>query len=103
MAMNVVLGNPAILSDSVLAAAAVAEAEADAVTRTTVELREAVTTLVWTERALEVGAEDEASSVEEEAAAATSASAEGEGWASSEVTTSSTGLGEAEAAAAEDS
>jgi len=103
MAMNVVLGNPAILSDSVLAAAAVAEAEADAVTRTTVELREAVTTLVWTERAVEVGAEDEASSVEEEAAAATSASAEGEGWASSEVTISSTGLGETEAAAAEDS
>lgn len=45
IAMKVVLGNPAIFS-SVLAAAAEADAEAEAVTWTTVELREAVTTLV---------------------------------------------------------
>ena len=67
IAIKVVLGSPAILS-SVLAAAADADAEAEAVTWTTVELREAVTTLVWTVRAVEVGA-DEASSVDEEATA----------------------------------
>jgi len=52
----------------VLAAAADADAEADAVTCTTVELREAVTTLVWTDRAVEVGA-DETSSEDEDTAA----------------------------------
>jgi len=65
IAMKVVLGNPAIFS-SVLAAAAEADAEAEAVTWTTVELREAVTTLVCTVRAVEVGAV-EASSVDEDA------------------------------------
>jgi len=65
IAIKVVLGNPAIFS-SVLAAAAEADAEAEAVTWTTVELREAVTTLVCTVRAVEVGAV-EASSVDEDA------------------------------------
>jgi hypothetical protein len=99
IAMNVVLGNPAIFS-SVVAAAAEADAEAEAVTWTTVELREAVTTLVWTDRAVEAGAED-ASSVDEDATA-TCASADEDGWASSEVIASSVGLGEAEATAADD-
>jgi hypothetical protein len=45
IAIKEVLGSPAIFS-SVLAAAAEADAEAEAVTWTTVELREAVTTLV---------------------------------------------------------
>jgi len=67
MAMKVVLGNPAIFS-SVLAAAADAEAEAEAVTWTTVELLEAVTTLVWTVRAVEVGSVDASSVAEDDAA-----------------------------------
>jgi hypothetical protein len=46
MTMKVVLLIPAIFSGSELAAAADAEAEEDAVTWTTVELREAVTTVV---------------------------------------------------------
>ena len=67
IAIKVVLGNPAIFS-SVLAAAADADAEADAVTWTTVELREAVTTLVWTDRAVEVGADEDSSEDEDTAA-----------------------------------
>jgi len=99
MAMKVVFGNPAIFS-SVVAAAADADAEAEAVTWTTVELLEAVTTLVWTVRAVEVGSVDASSVAEEDATTCASVSADGEGWASWEATASSVGLGEA--AAAED-
>lgn len=86
IAIKVVLGNPAIFS-SELAAAAEAEGDAEAVTRTTVELLEAVTTFVWTDRAVEVGDDETTSSVEDEEDT-TAGSAEGEGWASSEVTAS---------------
>jgi len=79
MMMKVVLLSPAIFSGSSLAAAAEAEAdaEAEAVTRTTVELRDAVTTVVSTDRAAEVGVEEAASgSDDEDATAASTGSAD---------------------------
>ena len=77
MMINVVLLSPAIFSGSSLAAAAEADAEAEAVTRTTVELREAVTTVVRTDRAAEVGeVEATSDSEDEDATAATTGSAD---------------------------
>lgn len=99
MMMKVVLLSPAIFSGSSLAAAAEAKADAEAVTRTTVELREAVTTVVRTDRAAEVGVVDVASGSEDEdaTAASTGSANDVSGWACSEVAGSSTMLGEAAA------
>lgn len=73
--MKVVLLSPAIFSgSSLLDAAAEAEAEEEAVTRTTVELRDAVTTVV---RVMDDREEGEA----EEMSSADDSTADGEGEA----------------------
>jgi hypothetical protein len=78
--MKVVLLRPAIFSGSLLAAAAEADAEAEAVTRTTVELRDTVRTVVCVERAIDDGLGEASSEVGEASASATTGSAEvGEG------------------------
>lgn len=95
MMMNVVLLSPAIVSGLAVLAADEAEADSEAVTRTMVELREAVTTVVWViedrvdaSEELAMSAEDSIADGEGDAAAA-EASAEGTG-AASEVTVSIT-------------
>ena len=68
MIIKVVLFSPAIFSGSSLLAALDAEAEDEAVTRTTVELREAVTTVVWVTDDRDDGADELAMSAEDAAA-----------------------------------
>lgn len=96
--MNVVLLIPAIFSGSSFSLLAAADAEADeeAVTRTTVELREAVTTLVWVmDDRVDVsdvlGISEEDSTAEDDGVtAAIGAGSVDDAGASSEVTVSTT-------------